>query len=210
MLVLLSIHLSMNHAAVRAVSMKSLNRQRANIVFSHLLAYDKVLTPQDVSRRERIFEKDGVLRGAHNQVIGHSQIGVSLQVLIRALSRGSRTAESFTLHGSELARLVELYRSEYYILWFDWETRTVYIVLKQGTTAQSQLKAWCQGLLIAQRAADISGEKESGTSRFAVLAASLEQTTKRFDEDALRLRAASWDLDICALETRSGTRLGCK
>jgi Vitamin B6 photo-protection and homoeostasis len=210
MLVLLTIHLSMNHAAVRAVSMRSLNRQRANILFSHLLAYDKVLTPQDVSRRERIFERDGVLRGLHDQVIGYGRIGVSFQQLLRALSRGSRATRPDTLHGNELARLVDLYKSELYMLWFDWEVSTVYILLKQGTTAQSQLKAWCQGLLLAQRATESSGEKESDTLQFAALVASLEQTSKRFDECTERLRAASWDLDIAALETRSGTRLECE
>jgi len=210
MLVLLTIHISMNHAAVRAVSMRSLNRQRANIVFSHLLAYDKVLAPQDVSRRERIFERDGVLRGVHDQVIGYGRIGVSFQQLIRAMSRGNHTTGSVTLHGNELARLVDLYRSELYILWFDWEVSTVYILLKQGTTAQSQLKAWCQGLLLAQRATENSDEKESDTLRFAALVSSLEQTSKGFDEYTERLRAASWDLEISALETRSGTRLECE
>jgi hypothetical protein len=210
MLVLLTIHLSMNHAAVRAVSMRSLNRQRANIVFSHMLAYDKVLTPQDVSRCERIFERDGVLRGLHDQVIGYGRIGVSLQQLVGAPSKGSRSTGSVTLNGNGLARLVDLYKSESYILWFDWDVSTVYILLKQGTNAHSQLKAWWQGLLIAQRAADNSGEKESDTLQFAALVSSLEQTSKRFDECTERLRAASWDLDIAALETCSGTRLECE
>lgn len=201
----------MNASAVRAVSMRSLNRQRANIVFSHLLAYDKVLTPKDVSRRERIFERDGVLRGSHDEAIGHCRIGVSLQQLMKAMSRGRRTTTGLvTLHGNELARLVDLYRSETYILWFDWEVSTVYILLKQGTTAQSQLRAWSQGLVLAQRAADNSGDEVSANLQFAALVASLEQTSKRFDEDTERLRAAGWDLDICALETRSGTRLVCK
>lgn len=208
---LLTIHLLMNTSAVRAVSMRSLNRQRANIVFSHLLAYDKVLSPQDVSRRERIFERDGVIRGSHGQVIGYCRIGVSLQQLMKAMSRGPRTTTgSVTLHGNELARLVEIYKSETYILWFNWELSTAYILLKQGTTTQAQLKAWSQGLLLAQRAAENSGGKDSDNLQFAALVASLEQTSKRFDEDTERLRAAGWDLDISALETRSGTRLVCK
>lgn len=211
MLVLLTVHLLMNTSAVRAVSMRSLNRQRANIVFSQLLAYDKALSPQDVSKRERIFERDGVLRGPHDQVIGYCQIGVSLQQLMKAMSRSPRTTiGSVTLHGNELARLVELYRSETYMLWFDWEVSTVYILLKQGATAQSQLKAWSQALLLAQRAADSSGDKESDNLQFAGIVSSLEQTSKRFDEDIGRMRAAGWDLDVCALETRSGTRLVCK
>lgn len=213
MLVLLTIHLFMNASAVRAVSMRSLNRQRANIVFSHLLAYDKVLSPKEVSKRERIFERDGVFRGARDQVIGYGKIGVSLQQLMKAMSRSPRTTTgSVTLHGNELAKLLDLYKTETYILWFDWEVSTVYIVLKQGSTAQSQLKAWSQGLLLAQRAAADSGDrdKDSENLRFTRIVSSLEQTSKRFDEDIGRLRAAGWDVDVCALETRSGTRLVCK
>ncbi|KAE9965889.1 hypothetical protein EG328_009313 [Venturia inaequalis] len=213
MLVLLTIHLFMNASAVRAVSMRSLNRQRANIVFSHLLAYDKVLSPKEVSKRERIFERDGVFRGARDQVIGYGKIGVSLQQLMKAMSRSPRTTTgSVTLRGNELAKLLDLYKTETYILWFDWEVSTVYIVLKQGSTAQSQLKAWSQGLLLAQRAAADSGDrdKDSENLRFTRIVSSLEQTSKRFDEDIGRLRAAGWDVDVCALETRSGTRLVCK
>jgi hypothetical protein len=207
---LLTIHLSMNHAAVRAVSIRSLNRQRANIVLSHLLAYDKVLTPHDVSKRERIFERDGALRDVHDQVIGHGLVGVSLEQLIHALSKSNKKTGSATLHGNELAKLLDLYRAESYILWFDWDVSIVYIVLKRGTTVQSQLKAWCQGLFLAQRATENSGEKESDNMRYAALVSSFEQTSKRFDEHIGRLRAAGWDLDISALETRSGTRLVCE
>ncbi|TKA67954.1 hypothetical protein B0A49_07548 [Cryomyces minteri] len=62
LLLLLSIHLATNHAAVRAVSMRTLNRQRANLVFSHLIEDDEVLTPEEVSKKERIFDWDGVLK----------------------------------------------------------------------------------------------------------------------------------------------------
>ncbi|KAJ5625951.1 hypothetical protein N7510_002260 [Penicillium lagena] len=44
LLFLLGLHLSMNYAAVRAVQMTSLNRQRANIVFSTLLSSDPDLS----------------------------------------------------------------------------------------------------------------------------------------------------------------------
>ncbi|RHZ62643.1 RUS1 family protein [Aspergillus thermomutatus] len=43
LLLLLTVHLGMNYAAVRAVQMTSLNRQRANIVFSTLLESDPAL-----------------------------------------------------------------------------------------------------------------------------------------------------------------------
>ncbi|QDS76630.1 hypothetical protein FKW77_007923 [Venturia effusa] len=144
-------------------------------------------------------------------VNGYCRIGVSLQELMKAMSKGARTTTGTAiLHGNELARLFDLYSSETYILWFDWEVSKAYILLKQGTTAQSQLKAWCQGLLLAHKAAENSGDKNSDEFQFAALAASLEEASKHWDGNTERLQAAGWDLDICALETRSGTRLVCK
>ncbi|KAL2013795.1 hypothetical protein VTN00DRAFT_1320 [Thermoascus crustaceus] len=143
---LLTLHLATNYAAVRAVHMTSLNRQRANIVFSALLGSDpgldvdslssgeynsyaqkeeggkeveeeeengwKILTPKEVARRERTFERDGVLRwtfesppslstssssaaaaaaaaaaaggggGGSSQILGSCRIGVPLKDLL--------------------------------------------------------------------------------------------------------------------------------
>src|ERR1700709_2496622 len=71
MIALLAIHLGTNYLAVRAVSMRTLNRQRANLVFSALLEDHYTVgkehvkpfpTPEQISIQERVFERDGVLR----------------------------------------------------------------------------------------------------------------------------------------------------
>ncbi|KAL4868789.1 hypothetical protein BDV12DRAFT_169036 [Aspergillus spectabilis] len=92
LLLLLILHLSLNYVAVRSVQMTTLNRQRANIVFSTLLPSDPdfkylvpsqeqhtqqkhelvaaegetqprtILTPAQVARQERIFDANGALR----------------------------------------------------------------------------------------------------------------------------------------------------
>ena len=54
LILLLSIHLETNRRAVRAVSMRTLNRQRATMVYHHLKR-GHVPTPKDVSAEERIF-----------------------------------------------------------------------------------------------------------------------------------------------------------
>ncbi|OJJ02940.1 hypothetical protein ASPVEDRAFT_84409 [Aspergillus versicolor CBS 583.65] len=90
LILLLTLHLSLNYAAVCSVQMTTLNRQRANIVFSTLLSSDpdfpdlasnleqqkqeqkrqssaketqklSVLTPAQVSKQERIFNAGGAL-----------------------------------------------------------------------------------------------------------------------------------------------------
>ncbi|QQK41702.1 RUS1 family protein-like protein [Penicillium digitatum] len=119
LLFLLALHLSMNYAAVRAVRMTSLNRQRANIVFSALLASDKslalaleldldsttpappkknwtILTPAQVAEHERIFHRDGALQwtqhsGTHTVThhLGSAQIGVSVSTFLGGSGSGS-------------------------------------------------------------------------------------------------------------------------
>lgn len=90
LILLLTLHLCLNYAAVRSVQMTTLNRQRANIVFSTLLSSDpdfpslasnqeqqrqeqkrqqnaketqkvSILTPAQVSKQERIFNAGGAL-----------------------------------------------------------------------------------------------------------------------------------------------------
>jgi hypothetical protein len=208
MLFLLTIHLSMNYAAVRAVSMRSLNRQRANIVLSHLISHDRVPTPQQVSKRERIFERDGVLRWDDDQIIGHGHIGVSLARLIRRLGVSNDSTGAVHIVPQKLSRLVNLYKDEGYVLWFDFSSSTAFIALKQGSSFQTQLKAWCQGLLIAKELQ--KGKDGSHTDVFPIIADTFARTTKMFEEYPRRLGAEGWDLNIAALETHSGTRLRWK
>src|ERR1700709_848660 len=87
LIALLAIHLGTNYLAVKAVSMRTLNRQRANLVFSTFLEDSKSIhkeqslkalpTPEEISLRERIFERDGVLRWKGSEIIGYCEIGVS-------------------------------------------------------------------------------------------------------------------------------------
>ncbi|KAI0136745.1 vitamin B6 photo-protection and homoeostasis-domain-containing protein [Xylariales sp. AK1849] len=54
MLILVGIHLWTNYQAVRAVQMRSLNRQRAGIIVQEYQRSGRVLHPDQVARRERI------------------------------------------------------------------------------------------------------------------------------------------------------------
>jgi hypothetical protein len=206
MLFLLTIHLSMNYAAVRAVSLRSLNRQRANIVLSHLLNHDRVLTPQQVSKSERIFERDGVLRWSDGQIIGYGRLGISLGTVIRGLGVSSEKTGAVQLQSQDLSQLLNLYNDEGYVLWFDTSSSTAYIALKQGSSSQSHLKAWCQALVIAKEYEKTPDR--SHNTNFGIMATSFARTTKLFEEEyPRRLKAEGWDLNIAALETHSGSRL---
>jgi hypothetical protein len=54
MFILLGIHLWTNYRAVRAVQMRTLNRQRAQIVVEEYLQSGTILVPETVAKRERI------------------------------------------------------------------------------------------------------------------------------------------------------------
>lgn len=203
LILLLSIHIAMNHAAVRAVSMHTLNRQRANIVLSNFLADDKVLTPQEVSRQERIFELDGVLRWKAESRIGQARIGVTLTSL------ATRHSVTGSIRALDMTTLADVYDHEEYLMWYEAASRTAYIVLKEGASSTSQLKAWTQALLIAHRHAAIQATSgaldEITTSR--LIEATLQDLTSRWNGCLERLKKAGWDTEVANLETTSGTRI---
>ncbi|KAF2142402.1 uncharacterized protein K452DRAFT_270038 [Aplosporella prunicola CBS 121167] len=208
MLLLLSVHLGTNYAAVRAVSMRSLNRQRANIVMSHAIVHDKILTPQQVSQRERVFERDGVLRWTDDQIIGRCKIGVKLQDIVGRLGPSHERTRAVQTDSTRLSALFKVYQHESYILWFDMARSEALIALKHGCTPVTQLQAWTQALLLASRcktgAADAHQQHPTQSER---LRQTLERARQILDAaQTKRLEAAGWDLGIGALETHSGTR----
>ncbi|KAF2471508.1 DUF647-domain-containing protein, partial [Lindgomyces ingoldianus] len=228
LIALLSVHLAMNYAAVTAVSMRSLNRQRANIVLSTLLQDGRVLQPTEVSKRERIFERDGVLRwaaaaGGRDQIVGHCSIGERLETILARLGprHGCERTGSRVLQAIKLSELLRLFDDQAYILWFDQSESEARIVLKEGATPIDKLQAWSQALLLARRsrirsratAKTAQGQpdendrsvSEEGQRLLAELRLTMEEIRKTFDVHTESLRNAGWDLDLGALETRPGT-----
>ncbi|KAJ6137723.1 hypothetical protein N7471_004209 [Penicillium samsonianum] len=145
LLILLALHLSMNYAAVRAVQMTSLNRQRANIAFSALLGSDRglaldlgldldpsstpsekkwtILTPAQVSKHERIFHRDGALQWTQHssthtttQHLGSAQIGVSMSTFLGSSGSGSGSGSTSFQRTLPLQRLAAVFTDEFYIM----------------------------------------------------------------------------------------------
>ncbi|KAI9733236.1 MAG: hypothetical protein M1834_003320 [Cirrosporium novae-zelandiae] len=210
---LLSIHLAMNYAAVRAVSMHTLNRQRANIVFSSLIEDDKVLAPGDTSIKEKIFEKDGVLRWKGSTVLRYCQIGVPLGSLLSSLGQVQHGTRSIREMNIDLSVLRSIYHSEQYLLWYNARQEHAYIVLKQGVTANSQLKGWVNALMVARRISrqrhqhGAEPHKTDNQEMLQILKEELSFLSEDFDGWIKRLHAVGWDTDIAALETLHGSRI---
>jgi hypothetical protein len=187
------------------VRLTTLNRQRANLVFSCIFQHAKLLSPNDVSVVERVFERDGVLRWCGEEVVGWARIGVSVRELLGSVGqhKSARTG-SLHLQGGGLGELLDVFGEEKYVLWpAEEEEQAALIVLKEGCTAVDQLKAWAHALLLAKRL-------QGGTTSKGRLLAELRQTLKDvrevFEKHADTLMEKGWDLNVVALETRVGTR----
>jgi hypothetical protein len=155
-----------------------------------------VLRVADVAARERVFERDGVLRW-DGKVVGHARIGVELGELLGRM--GERQKETGAVkYITGIGELMELYEEEEYILWFHGGRRDALIVLKQGATPIDQLKAWAHALLVARA---VSERLDSTISK------KLQQVNTTFQAKKEQLAAAGWALDVAALETRPGRRV---
>ena len=208
--------------------MHTLNRQRANTVFSTLVETDVVLTPEQVAQQERIFERDGVLRWRASNVLGYCKIGISLKILLHSLGQSNFSSGSFSGIQSQLAELMQLYQRESYVLWYDRKQNQAHIILKEGASPSARLKAWSHALVTVKEAngakphddgrendeAIMTQEKalpgNTSTTQFHqtmhLLRKTLMAHSTRFDGYAQRLKAAGWDLDTAVLETRPGYR----
>jgi hypothetical protein len=225
---LLICHLGCNYLAVRSVRMNNLNRQRANLVFGHLLAFDKVLSPDQVSRTERVFERDGVLRWTDGKIVGHARIGASLRESLgtkqqastaSTASGGNKPTHESPDNGMDametLPSLIGIFKDEWYIMSMHVPSRQVFISLKQGCPSKAQLQAWCHALALAKYSveeepnttlAGQAGRTAGEKTMLSMVWETLERTKKTFNEHVLRLQAAGWDIDNAALETSAGPR----
>lgn len=187
--------------------MRTLNRQRASLVFSYMFENGKVLGPGQASARERIFDYDGALRWNGGPVIGRAKIGIPLLSLVKSLGPRHRTTGSISDTTISLDQLFEMFRSEEYILWYDEPHHDAFIVLKSGATPNSQLKAWAHALWLCHRITESKKTFQDKEMTLELLASTREDVCKTWDDNVALLRAAGWDLETASLETTSAVRV---
>ncbi len=197
----------MNHAAVRAVSLHSLNRQRANIVLSNLLVDKRVMTPEEVSSQERIFEWDGVLRWRGSLPFAKALIGTPLLSLLKTLAPAHTVTGAMRDGDLILERLIKIYSQEDFLVWYDSPKRTAYIVLKDQASVKAQLKAWALALWGAHRFRKQYATGANTENILELLEITLRDISSQWGDCIERIRAAGWDVDIANLETSSGSRI---
>lgn len=215
LILLLSIHLETNRRAVRAVSMRTLNRQRANLVYHHL-RQGHVPSPKEVSQQERIFEQPGVLRGANDEALGVCQLGASMSVFLQSLAPAHPTTKATSVPGTALTKLLKPFQNKKYLMWYDPLSVTrkvqIYIALKEHVTPLDQLLAWWHALALAEASHQQNNQATDTANgeNHTVLERSMDSASALVIKYGDALRNLGWDLDTGALETGSNSRLVVK
>jgi hypothetical protein len=215
LILLLSIHLETNRRAVRAVSMRTLNRQRANFVYHHLRC-GHVPSPKEVSMQERIFEQPGVLRGQSGEVLGFCQMGASMSAFLKSLAAPHPTTKSTTIPGTALTKLLRPFRDANYLMWYDplsiSKKVSVHIALKKDATSLDQITAWWHAVALAEAShqQDKAVGEDLKSDGATLLERSMVTSSAFVAKYENALRELGWDLDTGALETGSNTRLTVK
>lgn len=206
LIMLLAVHLGTNYAAVRAVRMRSLNRQRANLLFSHLWETDHCLTLQQVSDRERIFEQDGVLRWRGDEAVGTAVIGVTLQTLLDMVASTERRPGGKSIQDVDqvLSHLLKIFEDDSYLLWYEAKTRRGVVVLKRGASARDVLQGWVHALHVGKQ---VTRKTMSTKEVLAAIADSAVQARYTMERRAAEMQTAGFDLDSTSIETRSSFRV---
>ena len=209
LVLLLAIHLKMNHAAVRSVRMNTLNRQRACICLSHLIDTKSVMTLDEVSKKERIFEQSSFIRwNGVQSPLAKVKVGVSLNEILGALGKSHNVTHSVQQDRVTLNDIVRIFANEEYLLWYDPPRKLILIAFKQSAKPASGLQAWAHAMVTARGLSLLpKAEREDPSNVVKELASQLEAIRTGWNDDMKALAAAGWDLDTASLETVSGTRI---
>ncbi|EME44750.1 hypothetical protein DOTSEDRAFT_130464 [Dothistroma septosporum NZE10] len=210
LIVLLAIHLETNRRAVRAVTMQTLNRQRATLMFHHLQR-GHVPTPVEIASQERIFERDGVLRGNDDRILGHCAVGASTERLLKAVSGAQTSTKAFPSQGPAMQSILTVYEKSPYILWQDRRSlpgrSSLFIVLKKGATPPEMLTAWWQALAVASANNIKKSTQPDQYAELELMRSTMDQAANLLKQHENALKEKGWDLDSGALETVSACRI---
>lgn len=209
LLVLVALHLTTNYLAVCSVSMKVLNRQRANIIFSAMsvVAAQEVrrtLTPEEVGKREAIFALGSTLM-FQNSSIGSCMFGTLEDIMKFQGSHVNKTSGSIIDTSGLLSGILDVFNDEGYILWFSSRRGEAIIVLKTGSTAQVELNAWWHAMRVAiatsEHRQDLTTESMLSLLKDTLPKKQLQRQQTKLLEDA------GWDLSTTLLQTSPSKRI---
>ncbi|RKF60406.1 RUS1 family protein-like protein [Erysiphe neolycopersici] len=236
LILLLIIHLRTNYLAVRSICLRTFNRQRANIFFSEVIQklnnvepnlliekeysndslrnsiwYLDLPSPSYISQKEKIFERDGVLRWKNSSALGYCKLGVSLKSILDCFGCSDvKTGSYSSLHSHQFQQLLNIYKDSGYILCYSKSQKTYLVAIKSHIKSEVEvhLKAWTQALYLAKFELSTDGPDSNSTS----LIQAYQRTCKFADQlvnsviSSPSFAKLGWNLEISAMETIPGTR----
>jgi Vitamin B6 photo-protection and homoeostasis len=207
LVVLMIAHLWTNYLAVRSVCMRSINSQRANIIFSSLIETGYAPSPNQVAEQERIFERSSNLRWNGSKSIGTCEIGVPFEQLLRRIGKMHPKTGSAQGLGVDVNDLFTAFASEEYLLWVDAARRKAIIVLLHSATVQAQLRAWAHALRAMRALERLEEVHPSGSDVLRLLRTTKDEQDAVFPDWIRRLEALGWNMLTPALETMGAKRI---
>jgi Vitamin B6 photo-protection and homoeostasis len=207
LILLLIAHLSTNYLAVSSVSVHSINRQRASIIFSSLIETRRAPSPDEVAQRERIFERHSNLRWNSSKLMGTCEIGAPFSELVRHMGKvHSKTGSAQALQVN-IPDILSTFSQEQYLLWIDARKRHAVIVLFENATTESQIKAWTHALRAMRALEDTKADKASALEALYVLRSTLKSHNMVFDDWMKQIEATGWNMQTSALEMTKANRI---
>lgn len=201
MTILVGIHLLTNYCGVRAVKMRTLNRQRATIVFREWLDTKTVLSPADVAKRESILlGSRGNMASKSGAYTGTCDFG------------GYGAIKNNRVWGADN---YEFEADDYYLgVWAHGRTFTMRIAIKEGgRTVNDPLMAWFDAVCYAYRfdtaVLRLYGDEVPEEGEVDRLAGGGGVVVDRDTKLAVMaaLKAKGWEIENHALETRTPVRV---
>ena len=212
LILLLSIHLETNRRAVRAVKMRTMNRQRASLVYHHV-SNKHVPTPTEIAHQERIFELDGVLRADSGNIVGYCTIGAPMSRLVKLLATQQYSStKSSMLERDVLGKLLTVFEDSNYLLWFD-NSRypsNLVIVIKHEASPSDLLRAWWHAQELAGALDAVCKNStlfSQAHDRIELLKLAKKLSDSQFQQYSADLEKKGWDMDQGALEIPSSGRI---
>ncbi|RFN49733.1 upf0420 protein [Fusarium flagelliforme] len=173
-------HLWMNYLGVSSVCMDNLNRQRATILFEEFLKTGKVLSPEEVSKRENILIWRPVVRNQNGEEVARIEMAGSYGEV-------SQCHDTIIIDGWKNTLFVT-----------PGHPVRIKIMLHKDSTAIHAISAWFEAMKMAWGM--VGNEK-------TILGKEEQEIT--LDKVALwdQLRAKGWNLNSQAFETQAAARL---
>jgi Vitamin B6 photo-protection and homoeostasis len=207
LVLLLIAHLWTNYLAVSSVSISSINRQRASIIFSSLLDQGQAPNPDQVAKKEHIFDTGYILRWKITKAIGSCEMGVSFVEILRQISNTNAKTGSAQNFGVSIADVLDIFAQEQYLLWINARDRRAVIVFFDSATVETQIKAWGHAIRAMRHIEDTKQIDISATNVLDHLRSTLSEHNAAFGGWIKQLESAGWNTVTSAMETTSSKRI---